>query len=196
MDFFVCIVILAILMPVFIFLFMLTIHKEIMEGAGKTPGEERKDKVEQMNEFDQLISELDTPLDIVGEPLDLASAEEKRDKVIKKLVKIGDTRAVEPLIKTAEKSDFYEGFDLLSNTRYSAIKALGKLGDERAVETLVKALSDKDKDIRDSAIKALGKLGGKKAVEALVKALSDKDKDIRGSAARALDKLGWNPEDS
>jgi HEAT repeat protein len=73
------------------------------------------------------------------------------DDVIDELVKIGDPRAVEPLIKASEKRDAF--------TSCSAITALGELGDKRAVKTLVKALGDDDEDVRDDAKKALKKLG-------------------------------------
>ena len=163
MDICIAIIVLSLVMLGFMFYLMLSVHSMGMASLDdiieKTPEEERRDEFDQMDEFDQLLAELDTPMDIFGEPLDRIDAGRRREEVIDELVKIGDTRAVGPLIKTAKKSEFYKGTDLLSDTRYSAIEALGKLGDKRAVKTLVKALGDDGEDVRYAAKKALEKLG-------------------------------------
>ena len=102
-------------------------------------------------EFNQLLAELDNPKDTFGDPVSGMDAVRRLDDVIDELVEIGDPRAVEPLIKAAEKRDAF--------TSCSAITALGELGDKRAVKTLVKALEDKDGNIRQSAAYALDELG-------------------------------------
>ena len=67
------------------------------------------------------------------------------------LGKIGDKRAVEPLIKALEDKDGYV-------SQHSA-RALGKIGDTRAVEPLIELLSDDDWGVRNAAKEALKKLG-------------------------------------
>ena len=126
----------------------------------------QKDKFGQMDKVDQLISELDVPLDMLEgdfeyndylsilEPANGMDAVRRRDDVMDELVKIGDPRAVEPLIKIAKKRETFSS----------------------------------------DAIEALGNFNNKKCIDYLVKSLKDKDRDIRKTAADALDKLGWEPE--
>ena len=131
-------------------------YDHVREGGGMDLEDyrawyEQKDKFDQMDEIDQLISELDTPLEF-GEPVaGLIDANRRRGDVIDKLCEIGDPRAVEPLIKAAENPKF--------SLREGAIWGLGELGDKRAVDSLVKTLNDKDKDIRICAAEALDELG-------------------------------------
>ena len=63
------------------------------------------------------------------------------------LGKLGDTRAVEPLIEALGDGSEY--------VRNSAAGALGKLGDTRAVEPLIEALEDEYGKIRRAAAEAL-----------------------------------------
>ena len=130
-------------------------YEHVKEGGGMDEEDfkawyEQRDKFDQMDEIDQLISELDTPLEF-GNPVGGMDAVRRLDNVIDELVKIGDPRAVEPLIKVVENPEFSE--------RNEAIEALGELGDKRAVKTLVKALEDKDRNIRQSAAEALDGMG-------------------------------------
>ena len=55
-----------------------------------------------------------------------------RRVAVEALGKIGDTRAVEPLIKALQDSEEY--------VRRGAVEALGKIGDTRAVEPLITVL--------------------------------------------------------
>ncbi len=135
--------------------------------------------------------------------------------VAETLGKIGDNRAVEPLIAAVKNN----GRDV----REAAAKALGKIGDKKAVkpltivlkdsddsmrgvaaEALVKigqsavdplivVLGDSDWQARRAAAEALGKIGDKKAVKPLIAALKDSDKNVREAAAEALEKFGWQP---
>ena len=100
--------------------------------------------------------------------------------VTEALGKIGDARAVEPLIKVL--SDGY------SDVRISAVGALGKIG-KPAVEPLIKALSDNDKRVRWQAAGALGAIGDERAIEPLNKVLKDEDEHVRRYAKAALKKL-------
>jgi HEAT repeat protein len=97
------------------------------------------------------------------------------------LRRIGDKRAVEPLIQALRDEDH--------DVRRAAAEALGRLGDPRAVEPLVLAL--KDKEIRWDAIEALGKLADPQAIEPLVPLLRDESSMVRTTAAEALEKLNW-----
>ncbi len=74
-----------------------------------------------------------------------------RRKAAKALGKIGDSRAVEPLMRAINDSD--------SEVRCAAAKALGEIGDYRAVGPLTKALDDTCVDVSTSAKEALHKMG-------------------------------------
>jgi HEAT repeat protein len=75
-----------------------------------------------------------------------------REAAAEALGRLGDRRAVEPLIRVM-------GGDWADDVRRAAIEALGKLGDARAVKPLIKALGDEDQLIRENAAKALARLG-------------------------------------
>jgi len=100
------------------------------------------------------------------------------------LGKIGDKRAVEPLIDAFADSP--------EDVRKSAVDALGQIGDERAVNALIAALNDKDQDVRKSTVDALGQIGDERAVNALIAALNDKDEDVRKSVNYALGRIGYD----
>lgn len=122
------------------------------------------------------------------------------------LGKLGDKRAVEPLIKALEDSH--------ADVRKNASEGLGVLGDKRAVEPLILALGDPDGDARKIAAEALQNLGhsewsgikgnylstdlewlgdthNPQALMPLVKALGDLYASVRSYAAEAL----WRIED-
>jgi len=96
------------------------------------------------------------------------------------LGRIGDARAVEPLIRAIVVEQL--------EIRVTAITALGKLGDTRAVEPLIKLLEDEEWTVRRNAAEALGKIGDIQAVEPLIQAINDWA--IRENAVRALGKIG------
>ncbi len=80
------------------------------------------------------------------------------------LVKLGDARAVGPLIAALNDEN--------NQVRWCAAKALGNLGDARAVGPLIAALNDENDVVRQYAAEALGLLGWMPAaVEPLVAAL-------------------------
>ena len=129
-------------------------YEHVKEGGGMSLEEytawfEQKDKFDQMDKVDQLISELDTPL-AYGDPASGMDAVRRRDDVMDELVKIGDSRAVEPLIKVARKRETFSS---------DAIEALGNFNNKKCIDYLVKSLKDKDRDIRIAAAEALEKLG-------------------------------------
>jgi HEAT repeat protein len=65
------------------------------------------------------------------------------------LGKIGDARAVEPLIQALEHEGLF----------WHAAEALGEIGDTRAVEPLIKVLSDDEYYVRNYTKETLRKLG-------------------------------------
>ncbi|MBL8161867.1 MAG: HEAT repeat domain-containing protein, partial [Anaerolineae bacterium] len=98
------------------------------------------------------------------------------------LIRLGDTRAVEPLISALADANV--------GVRLGAAFVLGSLGDARAVQPLIRALADADEDVRRIAADALGQLGDARAVEPLIRALADADEDVRRRAADALGMIG------
>ncbi len=79
-----------------------------------------------------------------------------RLKAVKELGKLGDERAVEPLIKILTKP-YYDEIERAS-IHYHAITALGNLGDERAIEPITRALRDNVEMVRKAAEEALEKI--------------------------------------
>jgi HEAT repeat protein len=126
------------------------------------------------------------------------------------LGKLGDKRAIRPLIKALDDGCLrHEAAKALvtlgpctvepliqaladgkSEVRAVAAWALGKLSDIRAVEPLVGGLGGWDSDVHRTAAEALGNLGDRRAVEPLIKVLGDGKRHVRQAAAEALDKLG------
>jgi len=127
---------------------------------------------------------------------------------VKMLVKIGNTRAVGPVISLLGVKD--------PGVRKTAVEALEKMGDyrvaqplmdikeddnkevKRAVEKALKTITDRlilalkheDKGIRKNSAEALGKIGDTRAVDPLLEALRDKDRGVRMSSTEALGLIG------
>ena len=116
--------------------------------------------------------------------------EEIRQAAADALGKIGDSRAVEPLIGV---------LDIDRDVSEAAAWALGEIGDARAVEPLIKTLHeymafadyDGDAEVRYAVERALGKIG-EPAVEPLIREL--RNERLQGSEATirecAADTLG------
>ena len=104
------------------------------------------------------------------------------------LGKIGDKRAIEPLIKLLR----IEKWEFNDPSRFHCVDHLVAIG-KSAVEPLIKALEDEDEDVRYYAADALGKIGDKRAVEPLLGILSSDNFYVCRSAAMAFGKLGWSP---
>jgi len=125
--------------------------------------------------------------------------------VIRSLGRIGDPRAVEPLISALRDDDWA--------VRFAAAEALGKLG-QPAMAPLVATLRETDKTVRQAAAESLEKIGwlpgndetgayfwiakqnwdkcvaiGPQAIEPLVATLKDKDKDVRKAIVLAFGKI-------
>jgi len=73
-----------------------------------------------------------------------------------------------------------------------AATALGQLKDPRAIEPLIAALYDQK--LGGYAFKALGQLDDTRAVEPLLGALKSDSPDVRYWAAKVLEQLHWQPE--
>jgi HEAT repeat protein len=71
------------------------------------------------------------------------------------LGRLGDRRAVEPLIAALKSAD--------REVRLSAASSLGEIGDTRAVEPLIAALLDETETVRRVAVMELGALGDRRA---------------------------------
>ena len=118
--------------------------------------------------------------------------EEIRQAAADALGKIGDSRAVEPLIEVLVEEDI----GLVAEAAAAAADALGKIGDSRAVEPLIGVL-DIDRDVSEAAAWALGEIGDARAVEPLIKTLHeymafadyDGDAEVRYAVERALGKI-------
>jgi HEAT repeat protein len=82
------------------------------------------------------------------------------------LGRIGDPRAVEPLIAVLAARE-EAGW-----VKVAAADALGRLGDPRALKPLLTALRAVGIDLSCAAAKALGELGDRGAVDSLIKVLS------------------------
>jgi len=82
---------------------------------------------------------------------------------------LGDTRALDLLVKLwlPYSPTVRDGYS--PDVRSEAAEALGKLGDKRAVETLAKMLSDKKVEVCKAAAEALDKFGDPRGTEALRK---------------------------
>lgn len=89
-----------------------------------------------------------------------------RREAAEALGRIGDVKAVEPLIKTF--------VDMNEQVRHSAAEAVGRIG-ESAIEPLSRALRDGEMIVRMQAVRALGKIGSAKAVELLIGAFMTDD---------------------
>ena len=99
--------------------------------------------------------------------MDTANAPETFNKAVRALGRIGDSRAIDPLLK-----QLLEGSSI-------AAWVLGEFGAKRTVEPLIKALSDSDFKTRGNSAHALGVLGNKKAIEPLISVLTDNEKWVR-----------------
>ena len=122
--------------------------------------------------------------ELVVEPLIKALGDENetvRLGAVFVLGKLGDPRAVEPLIGRTLG-------DENEKVRMCAAILLAEIGDEDVVKLLIKALRDENETVLGCAVNALGQIG-EPAVEPLIKALVDGD-DWRTRSGAAIS-LGW-----
>jgi HEAT repeat protein len=102
----------------------------------------------------------------------------KRQAAAVALGRLGDIRAIEPLLATLQ--------DQVEQVRWAVTRALGEIWHW---SELVR-LGDSERDVRRSAAMELGGLGDTRAIEPLLAALRDSDKEMRRSAAMGLGRIG------
>jgi HEAT repeat protein len=105
----------------------------------------------------------------------------------KELGRLGDKRAVEPLIACLNNTSIKNPF-----IKSAAAEALGQIGDPRAVEPLIECLKSREFILYRPTIEALDKIGDKRAAEPLSKFLIGgltNPPDIE-AALKSLGKLG------
>lgn len=105
----------------------------------------------------------------------------KRGEAAVSLGKIGDAKALEPLIIALKDND--------DRVRVGAAVALGGIGNPEAVDPLIEALNDSVSMVRQLAAFSLGLIGNPLAVDPLIRALDDGDYKVRSSAASSLGEL-------
>ena len=115
-----------------------------------------------------------------------------RCRIAEVLGKIGDTRAIEPLLSALKEGNIRKTDD--NSLRSFAAKALAKYG-ETVVEPLINMLDDEDRNVRAWAANALGTIGDARAVQPLINLFSGKDVYhgdwfVRFSTANALGEIG------
>ena len=125
------------------------------------------------------VHKLKTQGDVVGliEALGYQDDHNVRFAAALALGRVGDSRAVNPLISALEDQP---------RVREAAAKALGEIGDPSAVRNLIAALEDADWEISSTIAKALGKIGDPRATKPLINLLRDKSKNVRWPASQAL----------
>jgi len=123
------------------------------------------------------------------EPLIVALADKDMNRKVRRraaeaLGRIGDDRAVEPLIVALA--------DMNDEDRQWAANALGRIGDDRAVEPLIVALADKNEDsIAPMMVAwALGQIGDDRAVDSLIRNIEGRHRVWNEGIREALVKIG------
>lgn len=104
-----------------------------------------------------------------------------RRGIVEILGKIGDLRAVDPLMEALHDPDI--------GVQCSAANSLGKLGDSRAVDVIISKLESEDESVRHAVAEALGNIGDPRAIEALRKMRDDPSTWVRDTVIISLKKL-------
>jgi len=98
--------------------------------------------------------------------------DERRAIAANTIGRLGNLKAVEPLIQILKNDPFNEA-------RQWAAQSLGWLKSVEAVESLIKALwADKDNKVRGEAAHALGEIQDRKVIKPLIELLENHDEDI------------------
>ncbi len=131
-----------------------------------------------------------------------------REKVLNILGKLGDNRAVLPLLHMQKELDpgirkwSQDALDRMGHRavdplihalkdddyviRTAAVKRLRRFRESRVVDALHGALEDTFFETRGEAVKALAAIGDKRSVEPLVKALKDASPEVRAETVKTL----------
>lgn len=98
------------------------------------------------------------------------------------LGKLGDERAIEPLLKTLSKE---------SLIRTNATRGLGHIQHPKVIKALTELVKDDSWSVREAAIQGLGRLGVKEAIKLLIDRLNhDEEWNVRKAATEALGETG------
>ena len=104
------------------------------------------------------------------------------DAVAIALGKIGDKRAIRPLVHAAKTDKAVRGY---------AVRALGWFNNKCLIKLFIEALQDDDWLARSAAAESLGKLGDRRVVELLIERLEEEHFFLSlGSVVEALGELG------
>ncbi|MDI3550311.1 MAG: hypothetical protein PWQ15_1414 [Methanobacterium sp.] len=114
-----------------------------------------------------------------------------RKEAARALKRVGDERAVLPLIESLRYKTWHSDYVVLSAVRENSAEALGKIGDPQAIPFLIESMErDPDDEVRLKAAWALGEIGDPSAVDALISALEDNNWSVRRNAANSLGIIG------
>jgi HEAT repeat protein len=122
-------------------------------------------------------------VDRLVEQLRTGDVDTRRAAVVA-LGRIGDARAVEPLVNLLDEDER----ELL----VPATAALARLGDRRAFESLLRLLGDADVSVRQGAIGALNSIGHPAMGDRVRTLLEDADPRVRESAVKIAGYFGYS----
>jgi anti-anti-sigma factor len=105
-----------------------------------------------------------------------------KSSLIDELGKLGDYRAIQPLISALNDTDML--------VRWNAVKALSRFG-SISLPSLFKALESDDRLMRRNVVQALGEVGGDEIVDRLIRMLmfDEAEKSVLIEVIRALQKI-------
>ena len=132
--------------------------------------------------FDRLVNIGEPAVDLLLEIFENELYLPFRPMVSSVLGKIGDKKALDPLLNIINDED--------NRTRACVVKALGEIRDYRAIEPLKEALNDSDFKVRGNAVLGLGKISDAGSLDSILKSLNDKHYYVRENSAEALGLLG------
>jgi HEAT repeat protein len=110
----------------------------------------------------------------------------ERVRAADRLARLGDSRAVAPLIEALNAKEVA--------VRVKAAQALGSLRDRNAVEPLMAASRSPEPAVRAASILALGLIGDHTAADALFVAARDTDSTVREASVASLSAFGISVE--
>lgn len=110
---------------------------------------------------------------------DLLDSNFMEEHCIDALRRLGDERAVEPMMTLAQRRN------------KDAIEVLGKVGSDEPVEMFYDYIeTDSDPQLQQVTLKALGEIGSTEATDAVAQQLAADNETVRSHAARALGMIG------
>lgn len=155
--------------------------------------------------------EADRNVEMILLAYDLLDSNFMEDHCIDSLRRLGDERAVDPMMNLAQRRDKaaievlgkigstepvemfseYIAADSDPHLQRVTLKAVGEIGSEESTHDVAQQLEAENSAIRSHAARALGLIGDTRAIEPLAAVLeSDASGPVRGSAAWALVQIG------